>query len=513
MNRAAIYARYSAGSGQTDQSIEGQVRECKAYIKKNKLQLVGTYADRHITGRTDRRPEFQRMISDAESGVFDVLVVYTTDRFSRDKYDSAIYKRKLKDCGVVIRYAAENIPDGPEGLLLEALMEGWAQYYSEELSRKIRRGLHDTALKGKSTGSTVPIGYKIGMDRNYEIDPEVAPHVVHAFEMYLQGASFVEISRYFGRHDIRTGKGNLHNGQAIKRLLTSRKYIGEYKWSDVTIEDGMPAIVPKDLFYMVQKKINKNHKPHHKSADYYLSGKFYCGECGTKYKGVSGTSHTGRKHYYYKCTTKGCDVPNLPAREFESFIASEVADALLDPDVLDVIVVKLCEYQKKNNPTPSMDLRKKLLRIDKQIDAIVYNLSQRPGSDALLKKLDELEAARDELRAEIAISSGDRRPDPLQDPEALKDGIIAFLYGFSFDDEKDYNKKILDAFVRKVVKTNDKIIIELNITGVEPLELDDLVGFDQSADWWSKSMSGRTVMCGPSACLVLHSKTFYKKIK
>ena len=108
MNKAVIYARYSAGSGQTDQSIEGQVRECKAYIKKNNMQLAGIYADRHITGRTDRRPEFQRMISDAEAGVFDVLVVYTTDRFSRDKYDSAIYKRKLKDCGVQIRYAAEN---------------------------------------------------------------------------------------------------------------------------------------------------------------------------------------------------------------------------------------------------------------------------------------------------------------------------------------------------------------------------------------------------------------------
>ena len=193
MNRTVIYARYSAGSGQNDQSIEGQVRECKAYIKKNKLQLVGIYADRHITGRTDRRPEFQKMISDAEAGAFDVLVVYTTDRFSRDKYDTAIYKRKLKDCGVQIRYAAENIPEGPEGILLEALMEGWAQYYSEELSRKILRGMHDTAYKKKSTGSKAPIGYRVGTDQQYEIDPNVAPHVVHAFEMYLEGATFADI--------------------------------------------------------------------------------------------------------------------------------------------------------------------------------------------------------------------------------------------------------------------------------------------------------------------------------
>ena len=266
MNRTVIYARYSAGSGQNDQSIEGQVRECKAYIKKNKLQLVGIYADRHITGRTDRRPEFQKMISDAEAGAFDVLVVYTTDRFSRDKYDSAIYKRKLKDCGVQIRYAAENIPEGPEGILLEALMEGWAQYYSEELSRKILRGMHDTAYKKKSTGSKAPIGYRVGADQQYEIDSDVAPHVVHAFEMYLEGATFADISRYFGEHDIRTGRGNLINGNAVRKLLTSKRYIGEYKWADVVIEGGMPAIVPEDLFYMVQKKIEKNHKPHAKSA-------------------------------------------------------------------------------------------------------------------------------------------------------------------------------------------------------------------------------------------------------
>lgn len=502
MNRTVIYARYSAGSGQTDQSIEGQVRECKAYIKKNKLQLVGIYADRHITGRTDQRPEFQKMISDAEAGAFDVLVVYTTDRFSRDKYDSAIYKRKLKDCGVQIRYAAENIPEGPEGILLEALMEGWAQYYSEELSRKILRGMHDTAYKKKSTGSKAPIGYRVGADQQYEIDPDVAPHVVHAFEMYLEGATFADISRYFGEHDIRTGRGNLINGNAVRKLLTSKRYIGEYKWADVVIEGGMPAIVPEDLFYMVQKKIEKNHKPHAKSAEYYLSGKLFCGCCGSNYKGVSGTSKTGEKHYYYKCTGKDCDVPNLPARDFESFIASEVADSLLDPDALDMIVQKLCEYQKKDAPAAAMEPEKKLARVEKQLDALVYNLSQRPGSDALLNKLDELEAEREELRAEIAISSGDRHPDPLQDPEALKDGIIAFLSGFSFDDTEKHTQRTIDAFVRKVVKNDKKILIELNLTGVEPLELEDLFVFDQGSNWWSSLTSGRTLICGPAAVLV-----------
>ena len=505
MNRAVIYARYSAGSGQTDQSIEGQVRECKAYIKKNNMQLAGIYADRHITGRTDRRPEFQRMISDAEVGAFDVLVVYTTDRFSRDKYDSAIYKRKLKDCGVQIRYAAENIPEGPEGILLEALMEGWAQYYSEELSRKITRGMHDTALKRKSTGATTPIGYIVGPDQTYEIDPDTAPHIVRAFEMFLEDSSFADISRYFTANGIRTSRGNPVNGNAVRNILTSRRYIGEYKWSDVVIEGGMPAIVPEDLFYMVQKKIEKKHKPHSRSVEYHLSGKLFCGRCGSNYKGVSGTSKTGAKHYYYKCTGKNCDAPNIPARQLESYIASEVADALRDPDALDMISEKLCAYQMQMlEPSPaSEDPEKRLSKVEKQLDALVYNLSQRPGSDALLRRLDELEAEREDLRAEIAISKGDYKKDPLLDPSALRDGILAFLNGFSFDNEEMTTERIIKGFVRKVVISTEAFSIELNISGTEPLELKDVLEFDQNSDWWSKSTSGRTLYCGPAAVLLI----------
>ena len=347
------------------------------------MQLVDVYADRHITGRTDRRPEFQRMISNAETGNFDTVVVYTTDRFSRSKYDSVVYKKQLKDLGIDIRYAAENIPEGPEGILLEALMEGWAQYYSEELSRKIRRGMHDTAKKCKATGSTPPIGYKVGADRRYEIDPEVAPHVFHSFEMCLDGCTYADISRYLADHGVLTGKGNAFNCTAVRRMLTSRRYIGEYKYSDVVIEGGMPAIVPEGLFYMVQEKIKKDHPTHVKSAEYYLSGKLFCGLCGSNYKGISGTSKTGAKHLYYKCTGKDCDAKNVPARRFEALIADEVAAAMRDPAMLDMVTDKIyCVYleREKEQPGEPSDPEKKLARIEKSIDAIVYSLEKRPGS-------------------------------------------------------------------------------------------------------------------------------------
>ena len=146
--KAVIYARYSAGPKQTDQSIDGQVRVCRKYCEEHGMEVVDIYADRHITGKTDARPEFQRMIRDSAFGKFDAVCVYKTDRFSRNKLDSVVYKKQLKDNGVKLCYAAEAIPEGPEGIILESLMEGLAEYYSAELAQKIRRGMYETALKG-----------------------------------------------------------------------------------------------------------------------------------------------------------------------------------------------------------------------------------------------------------------------------------------------------------------------------------------------------------------------------
>ena len=145
MKRAVIYARYSS-SNQTEQSIEGQVRVCSEYAKAKGLTIVGEYIDRAISGRTDNRPDFQRLMQDSGKHMFEAVIVYRTDRFARNKYDSAIYKRHLRKCNVELHYAAEHIPEGPEGIILESLMEGLAEYYSAELSQKIRRGIRESAL-------------------------------------------------------------------------------------------------------------------------------------------------------------------------------------------------------------------------------------------------------------------------------------------------------------------------------------------------------------------------------
>jgi DNA invertase Pin-like site-specific DNA recombinase len=145
-----IYARYSEGPRQTDQSIEGQVADCRAYAEQHGIQIADVYADRHISGRSvDGRDAFQQMIRDAEKRLFDCVIVWKVDRFGRSREDIAVNKMRLRRAGVVLMYARESVPDGPEGILMESLLEGLAEYYSADLRQKVVRGQRESAKKGR----------------------------------------------------------------------------------------------------------------------------------------------------------------------------------------------------------------------------------------------------------------------------------------------------------------------------------------------------------------------------
>ena len=124
MKTAVIYARYSCDN-QTEQSIEGQLRVCEEYAKKNDILILRSYIDRAMTGTNDNRPEFRQMIKDSFRKEWNYVIVYKLDRFSRDKYETAIHKNTLKSNGVKVMSAMENIPDSPEGIILESLLEGF----------------------------------------------------------------------------------------------------------------------------------------------------------------------------------------------------------------------------------------------------------------------------------------------------------------------------------------------------------------------------------------------------
>ena len=147
--RAVIYARYSSDN-QREESIEGQIRECTEFAKRNNYTVLYHYIDRALSARNAERPEFQHMIIDSERGLFDIVLVWKLDRFSRDRYDSALYKHILKTHGVKVVSATESISEGPEGVILESMLEGMAEYYST-ISKE---SLDEIDLKKTSYSST-----------------------------------------------------------------------------------------------------------------------------------------------------------------------------------------------------------------------------------------------------------------------------------------------------------------------------------------------------------------------
>ena len=201
--KAVIYARYSSDS-QREESIEGQIRECTEYANRNGMTILRSYIDRALSARTADRPEFQNMIRDSEKGLFDIVLVWKIDRFSRDRYDSAHYKHLLKKNGVKVVSAKENISDGPEEIILESMLEGYAEYYSAELSEKIHRGQRENALKGRNNGGGIPLGYLLGSDQKLVIDPVTAPLVEEIFRRYVDGETVRSIVEDFNNRGLKT---------------------------------------------------------------------------------------------------------------------------------------------------------------------------------------------------------------------------------------------------------------------------------------------------------------------
>ncbi len=250
---AVIYARYSSDN-QREESIEGQLRECLSYAEKNNLKIVNHYIDRAFSARTDDRPAFRQMIQESEKKEFSIILVWKLDRFSRDRYDSAYYKHQLKKNGVRVLSATENISEGPEGIILESMLEGMAEYYSAELAVKVRRGQQENALKCRSNGGVLPLGYCVSKDHTFEIVPEKAAIVREIFTRYDNGEALQTIANSLNKQGLRTQKGKEFRVSSLGKILRNRKYTGEYRYDTTVIPDGMPRIIEQDLFDRAQKE-------------------------------------------------------------------------------------------------------------------------------------------------------------------------------------------------------------------------------------------------------------------
>lgn len=403
-----LYLRYSDRS-QSEQSIEGQFHVCQEFCKRNNIRIVQQYIDRATSARsTEKREKFIEMVQASDKHPWDAVIVYKLDRFSRNRYDSAKYKHRLKRNGVKLISATENLSDNPESIILESVLEGMAEFYSAELSQKITRGLRESASKCHSIGGHVPLGYKI-VDHKLEVDPATAHIVQEAFQLYANGETVADICRKFNAQGYRTAKGAEFNRNSFKSMFKNERYIGVYTYRDMRIEDGVPAIVDKELFEEVSHRLSVNGQAPARGkakVDYLLAGKLFCGHCGASMNGESGTGKYGGKYNYYTCysrkRTRNCDKKPLKKEYIETIVAQD-AIALMTDDIIeemaDMAISQSDKDLKENTKIPELTEQKK--SIEKSIANITKAVEKGVASDSLMQRLMELEDEKKDVEFQL----------------------------------------------------------------------------------------------------------------
>lgn len=495
MKKAVAYARYSTDM-QREESIDAQFRAIEDYCYRNDILLIHKYKDEGISGTSDERPEFQSMIDASDAHAFDYVVVHKLDRFTRSKYDSAIYKRRLKENGVRVLSVLENLDDSPESLILESVLEGMSEYYSRNLSREVKKGMSENAYKGKFNGGTPPLGYDIDHAGDYIINEWEARAIRIIFDMYGDGHSYNDIIKKLNHDGYKTKKGRPFGKNSLYEILRNEKYIGNYIYRRedydgfskkrnnhaerdrkdmIVLEGKIPSIISKDAWEIVQMRREKNkHVGGGLKAKrtYILSGILVCDSCGEKMSGCMRRSSTGREYYYYRCTsnrkTDYCSSVN--ADKIETAVKKRFDRAIFTEHNKKIVAEAIEQYSRIYRDSDAnknkVDYNAELLTTTNQINRIVDAIANGASTPAMYEKLKDLENKKAALLSDMEkiISYEDQ-------DKVLRKQIEDFLNSHSsiedFSPEKQ--KTILSMFIESIVYRHSSIQIKMRMINPEIL--------------------------------------------
>lgn len=490
MDSCVIYARFSS-HGQNEQSIEAQVRICKEFAESKGLKTVNVYNDKARTGTNDSRPAFQKMITDAQSGAFRYIIVYMFDRFARNRRDSIMYKEMLKEkYGIKVLSALEPIAEDEGGEFYEMFLDWNAEKYSKRLSKRVKDGLDTSVANGTFCGGYLIYGYKIDYEpvagksgkfiKRVAINEEEAEVVKFVFEQYDKGISKLEIAKTLNEKGLRF-KGKPFKARTFDKYLVNRKYTGEFEFGGRHCDNMYPQIVSKDLFERVQTRLNKNKYflggANKAKIDYLLTGKLFCGHCGTEMVSDGGVSKTGATHYYYTCKKKKkslCDKRRENKEKLEEYVVSCVCDFLSNPKNAEVAANDVLAYYDKRTDTNVLkSVQTKIANAKKEISELADSFVKAKNKllqETIEKKMEEYEILLNDLiyqEAQLELERGYK---------ITKKDITEFISEILKGDknDKDYQKKIIDNLVSQVFVSDDDTIVYLNIKGGKTIDLLDI---------------------------------------
>lgn len=477
---AVIYARYSSDN-QRDVSIEQQYAACEAYAAREGLTVIEHYPDRAISGKTDKRPAFQRMMRDAMSGAFDYVIAWKSNRIGRNMLQAMMNEQKLAEMGIRCLYVEESFDDTAAGRFALRNMMNVNQFYIENMAEDVKRGMMDNAQKCM-VNNKPPLGYRKGKDGRFEIYEPEAEIVREIYSRILHGWTIIDIQTDLNRRGIKTGTGKEWKKQSFGRLLSNDKYIGVYRFADVVIEDGVPPIIDKETFEKVQQILQSKKKPRGKQRmndEYLLSGKLFCGKCGSPMSAQTGTGKSGKKFNYYSCNRRrydhACDKKNEPQAALETFVIEAVRSELMDDDLIDWIVAG---YEKAvaivRNDSKKDALQDELSAVNKELDNFLNAIGAGIFNEFTQQRMEELRDARKDLEEAIRLEdAANRLPAP--------EDVGGWLYSIRNGDWTDraFIKEVIRIFVRAIYVFDDKITIHYNYGTDADL---DYTGLSSDAD-------------------------------
>ncbi len=497
--RAVAYARYSSEL-QRGESITAQLDAIREYAAQSGILIVNEYIDEAFSAKTDARPSFQRMVDDSKARSFDLVLVHKLDRFARNREDAAMYRMILKKNDVRLFSVMERLDGSPESIILEAVLEGMAEYYTKNLAREVMKGLTQNAKAGKSTGGPPPLGFKVNKDtKKLEIHEEEAEAVRMIFRMVLEGYSYRDVIDALNDHGHKTRSGRRFTQNSLYAILRNVKYRGCFEYNRtaapvfdaergryttnrhkykpdteiIRVEDGCPKIVSNDDFYAVQRLMDARQQPRSNAQykykeRYLLTGKIYCGLCGGAYVGSRRkTDKYGSMWIYYacnqRCNSKGhrCQSKEIKRDYIESVIISRIQEAAFSDAMIPMLTREYNAFLKASDGGRT-ELTKKRRRRTKLEGDIEHacDIALQTNSPKMLERLAAMEDEKRILDREIAELERLTYAESVNKEEIARTlGIIRTKMS---DGTLENLKQIINVFVKRIEVFPDNISIQIN---------------------------------------------------
>ena len=466
MTVAAAYARFSSDA-QREESIEIQLRQVSQLAEREGITVARTYRDEAVSGwKTGRREEFDRMLDDAEAGLFDVLLVYKMDRFARNVEVAQKAKRRLFRAGVrIISVREGEIANTPDGWFMSVMGDAMAEYYSRNLSVMVRNGIDQSARQLRASGRRI-FGYAVDEGDHFVPDPRTAPVVREVFERYVGGQSATEICAWLNHTGTLTPRGKTWCTQNLMQLLGQVAYIGTYKYAGHEVEGGMPAIVSRETFEEAARvrEDRRKHKRRRVMESYLFTGKIFCLECGRPMCGTAGTSGTGKKYTYYGCLRKdgGCGL-RVSSQKVEARVLGAVAEALSNEADVDEMVAEIVAWGR-SQPTRVDEYREALATTKREAQRLVESIAKGVPAEAVAEALSERQGRISDL--EKLLAGEEAKARMLPDETMVREWLMPYLEGDV--DDPEWRELLASTFVQAVYANKEAVAFAFNIASDRP---------------------------------------------